>query len=778
VDDVRRDASKTIVTVRQAWRTLHHTKAPDTVPFASAQTTLVSLELWTRRGDGTVTRLPDVGLVPRHPRFLGTFPPDQVLYASTEQLVQSTTDPASAQLSVTRMRLAAPDSGTYTVGAGGAVQLVSRDAAPDAAFGPVPAPSAELKPGGNPGNLDDDEGDGSGGFQAYLPLGVPTVLREDFYQAAHTSGRTPLERDGVGEYGTRLFLDEELAGESAATLLDTAFFNAYVAEPPRPPIRMHALLPVDEVSLLAIPDAVHTGWELRTVDAPPPAPESPHLQVPIDQPDADGRITLHWSEIGEALEYELEDSPDPRFRAGVQRTETTVRPDRRGTHATVIRPRPCPDRLYFRVRVRTPAGYSAWSATALLDLPGDAFQECGRVPLDAPVVTSFIEAGERLWVSWAPAAEDAELRHDRSAYDRVFRVEMSPEPSFGLAELLYEGTKDKAETWKPRSGALFFRVASWLQEKPHHAEPGCPPCIIEESPWSTTLGFGTGTTRRWEMLSPADSDGAVTRDLHAAMLRFCAARSDCFAVLALPRHHREPEALAHAAALTATLGGIAEPGDVGARTLSFGALYHPWTVVRTSSAAAPLRAVPPDGATTGVMATRANELGAWAAPANRPLAGVAILDPKLPESARATFLGRRVNAVAPFPAGFMTWSEETLSPDPELRGVGVRRLLILLRRLALREGNTHVFQPNDATFRRLVQRQFDALLADLYVRGAFAGATHAEGYRVVTDDTVNPRENVDQGRLVVELRVAPSRPLAFLTVRLVQAGAGITVQEG
>ena len=48
---------------------------------------------------------------------------------------------------------------------------------------------------------------------------------------------------------------------------------------------------------------------------------------------------------------------------------------------------------------------------------------------------------------------------------------------------------------------------------------------------------------------------------------------------------------------------------------------------------------------------------------------------------------------------------------------------------------------------------------------------------MVTDDTVNPQESVDGGRLVVELRVAPSRPLAFLTVRLVQAGAGITVQE-
>jgi phage tail sheath protein FI len=279
------------------------------------------------------------------------------------------------------------------------------------------------------------------------------------------------------------------------------------------------------------------------------------------------------------------------------------------------------------------------------------------------------------------------------------------------------------------------------------------------------------------MKVPGDAERQEVRALHVAMLRFCAARSDCFAVLALPRHYRQADALAHAGALGDALGGADTPGDVGARTLSFGALYHPWTIVRTTATAAPLRAIPPDGATCGVMATRANTLGAWAAPANQPLAGVAVLDPRLPESVRAAFLGNRVNAVAPFPRGFMTWSEETLSGDPELRGVGVRRLLILLRRLVLREGNTWVFEPNDGAFRRLVQRQFDGLLGDMYVRGAFAGASHAEAYRVVTDDTVNPPQNVEQGRLVVELRIAPSRPLAFLTVRLVQTGAGMTVQE-
>jgi phage tail sheath protein FI len=43
---------------------------------------------------------------------------------------------------------------------------------------------------------------------------------------------------------------------------------------------------------------------------------------------------------------------------------------------------------------------------------------------------------------------------------------------------------------------------------------------------------------------------------------------------------------------------------------------------------------------------------------------------------------------------------------------------------------------------------------------------------VNTGSPPNTPESMDQGRLIVELKVAPSRPLAFLTVRLVRTGDG------
>jgi phage tail sheath protein FI len=66
----------------------------------------------------------------------------------------------------------------------------------------------------------------------------------------------------------------------------------------------------------------------------------------------------------------------------------------------------------------------------------------------------------------------------------------------------------------------------------------------------------------------------------------------------------------------------------------------------------------------------------------------------------------------------------------------------------------------------------------MFSRGAFAGSTPATAYRVVVDDTVNPPISVEQGRFIVELRVAPSAPLQFLTIRLVQRGERGVLVEG
>jgi hypothetical protein len=297
---------------------------------------------------------------------------------------------------------------------------------------------------------------------------------------------------------------------------------------------------------------------------------------------------------------------------------------------------------------------------------------------------------------------------------------------------------------------------------------------------------------------PQIYDRSALLAIHRAVLRFAAARGDFLALLSLPDHYRTREALEHTGILTP--GGVEEEPspptttwlmprvapltEAEAPVLSFGALYHPWLAGRSTSGRdvaeteAPIRLSPPDGAIAGLLAATAAQSGAWQAPANRPLVGVLALLPPLDLEAWRRLVPARVNVVLNDARGFLTKSEDTLGGERALGRIHVRRLMILLRRLALREGERFVFEPHGPQLRRRVRHVFEQLLGELFQRGAFDGADAASAFRVVTDDTVNRATTVDRGQLIVELRVAPAAALAFITVRLVTAGpAGLAVEE-
>jgi phage tail sheath protein FI len=286
--------------------------------------------------------------------------------------------------------------------------------------------------------------------------------------------------------------------------------------------------------------------------------------------------------------------------------------------------------------------------------------------------------------------------------------------------------------------------------------------------------------------------GAFSSDLllgvHQAMLRIGAARGDVMAVLSLPRHFREKETIDH---LQTLLGGVSQrrvdqshsgavlplmrPGEE--RVFGYGACFHPWVwTYEPDGAGQQTRAVSPDGVACGQMAVTALRRGAWIAPANVPLKGVVALEPALDDAAWAQFWDKQLNLIRLESRGFLTLSAETLSRDNDTRPISVRRLLMLLRRLAWREGMQLVFAPNHPRLQATVKRKFDLVLTELFVRGAFAGDTPAEGFQVVLPPGLNDAGARDAGRLVVDLKIAPSMPLTFLTVRLVQEGGKLSIQ--
>ena len=352
---------------------------------------------------------------------------------------------------------------------------------------------------------------------------------------------------------------------------------------------------------------------------------------------------------------------------------------------------------------------------------------------------------------------------------------------FSDAREVYRGLATEHTVFADREGIYRYQVFAWVGD--------------DRSAGSNTV---TVRVRHDEWVQANEDTAALDREdgwlaVQRAALRMALASGDLFVALAMPRHFRTPQALRYAARLRAVLQPPAV-GDVGAfgfdeaRALSHGALYFPWAQsdlrevlpdsdpVSRNALRTP-RVVPPDGVAMGVLASRATLRGAWIAPANQPMKDVVALAPPVRAAERQALQDAQINLLRADPRGFFTLSADTLSLDVDLRPINVRRLLILLRRLALRRGMGYVFEPNGAELRRSVQRSFNALMTDLFRRGAFAGATPSQSFRVLTDDTLNTPQDRDAGRFIVELHVAPALPMRFIAVRLAQTGERLSVVE-
>jgi len=80
---------------------------------------------------------------------------------------------------------------------------------------------------------------------------------------------------------------------------------------PRRLIGIHALLGLDEATLVAVPDAVHRGWSAEQV-VPPASLEAPKLRATAD---ASGAWQLAWNTVDPQARYVLEQSETPDFSA-------------------------------------------------------------------------------------------------------------------------------------------------------------------------------------------------------------------------------------------------------------------------------------------------------------------------------------------------------------------------------------------------------------------------------------------------------------------------------
>jgi hypothetical protein len=654
------------------------------------QATVVEFELWAMPQDAPALRIANLGLAPDHARYWNLLPTDAALYAPI--------------------------------------------------VNPAPLPYAGLS-----ADIDYPRFPLAGSAATYigLPLGMTTLPNPGFEQAASLPGDTALDRDGLASFNPSLFMDPLLAGSNSSTLLADAFALQYQAQTPRQPGGLFALLSIDEVSMLAVPDATLNGWTQASVTSAVLAPPDP---LTVTEPDAGGNYLVSWTAVAGASGYLLDSSTDPTFATGVSQQDVGA-----VTSLALQNSPACALQLYYRASAYGTAGFGPWSATAGVLLGTGDFFACSEVPLNAPQLTAIAEPN-RLLLEWVPAP---------GGYDG-FTLQVAGDPQFDSGYTLYQGAQLGFQYWQTPGPPAYFRVS---------AQRGGA-----SSPWSNTFTTTPVPISPWTV-NPlgAGANPPLLLAVHGAMTTIAAARGDMVAVLSLPVSWFVGDATAYPAQLAAALDS--DPND---RILSYAAIYHPWLVVRDSTAPLPgsLRTVPPDGGACGVIASTTLSSGAWIAPAFKALINVLDLQPTLTGDAFSAFDAEQINLISQQPEGFLILGQDTqITTEDDLVPLNVRRLLILIRRLALREGVRYVFENVLPKFQRQVTRQFDGWMQQMLAQGAFAGLSAADSYRVIADASVNTQDSLDQGRFIVELQVAPSVPMRFLSVQLVQSGGQLTLTE-
>lgn len=378
--------------------------------------------------------------------------------------------------------------------------------------------------------------------------------------------------------------------------------------------------------------------------------------------------------------------------------------------------------------------------------PLGQFEPCDLLIVSPPALQiSDVEAG-KYSIVWTPLGGAVDF------------LEEATDPNFITAAVIYQGSAGTYTIHGRSPGDYFYRMRRQVG--------------TVSSNYSSGIGFRVGGPTGWTSNLPSNYQDDVLMSVHSALLRMCAARGDMFAILGLPEHYREAQAITHASTLKSALDRAEQ------NAFSFGALYHPWLIGREENDLLNLRSSPPDGAMGGIMAMRSSSRGPWISPANEPLHGVVDLTPPILKGSYQALQDSLINVVRQEPTGFVCLCELTLSDDRDLSPINVRRLLSFLRKTVLRAGNDYVFEPNSDEFRRAVQRGFEVLMDELLRLGAFAGRTARECYEIVTDSSLNTPQALDKGEFYVVLRVAPSLPMRFLTIRLVQSADRTFVTEG
>lgn len=247
--------------------------------------------------------------------------------------------------------------------------------------------------------------------------------------------------------------------------------------------------------------------------------------------------------------------------------------------------------------------------------------------------------------------------------------------------------------------------------------------------------------------------GVTDPDVQLSLVAHCESLGSRFAVLDIPREKKP-------VADVQTHRNIFDS--------NYCAMYNPWLQVFD-----PLEKrnifIPPSGSVLGVYARVDTNRGVHKAPANEVIRACSGLDCQYNKGEQDILNPKGVNLIRYFTGeGIRVWGARTASSNSLWKYINVRRLFIFLEESIKRNTNWVVFEPNDEALWSRVQRTIENFLTTVWRSGALMGTSTAEAFFVKVDRTTMSQDDIDNGRLICVIGVAPVKPAEFVIFRITQ----------
>ena len=217
--------------------------------------------------------------------------------------------------------------------------------------------------------------------------------------------------------------------------------------------------------------------------------------------------------------------------------------------------------------------------------------------------------------------------------------------------------------------------------------------------------------------------------------------------------------------------GVSETAELqqlrGTVSSSFAAMYYPWI-----QAYEPLEKcnayMPPSGAVAGIYARVDKARGVHKAPANETINGCTGLQFQFGNSEQNTLSPLGINLIKNLPGqGIRVWGARTCSNDAALKYINVRRLVIYLEKNILNNMNWVIFEPNDQNLWTKISSMISSFLSNQWKNGALMGSSESEAFYInIGLGTSMTQDDVENGKLICEIGVAPVRPREFITFKV------------